>query len=102
MTDRDFQIQKDLLLPFCRLIVPPGARMKIQKTKFDVKKTKEVANLRIHVERAINRRNFFRILKKGTSLVTIMQHVDDIILTCAALSNLKPKLIKTKDKDSQK
>ena len=32
----------------------------------------------------------------------MIQHVDDIILTCAALSKLKPKLIKTKGKDSQK
>ena len=69
--------------------------------KSEFKKTKEGANLRIHVGRTINRLKFFRI-SKGTIPVTIMQHVDDIILTCAALSNLKPKLIKTKEKDSQK
>ena len=51
-------------------------------TKFEVKKTKEVTNLRIHVERAINRKKTFRILK-GTIPVAMIQHVDDIILTCA-------------------
>ena len=68
-----FQIQEDLLLHFCRLVVP----------KFEVKKTKEVANLRIHVERVINGIKFFRFLK-GTVPVTIKQHVYDIILTCVA------------------
>ena len=101
MADRGFQIQEDLFLHFCRLVVPPGAGVKSQMTKSEVKKTKEVANLRIHVERAINRIKFFRILK-GTIPVTMIQHVDDIILTCAVLCNLKPKLIKTKEKGSQK
>ena len=32
----------------------------------------------------------------------MIQHVDDIILTCAVLCNLKQKLIKTKEKDWQK
>ena len=101
VADRGFQIQKDLPLHFCRLVVPPGARVKSQMAKAEVKKTKETANLRIHVERAINRTKFFRILK-GTIPVTIMQPVDDIILTSAALCSLKAKLIKTKEKDSQK
>ena len=101
MADRGFQIHKDLLLHFCGLVVPPGARVKSQMTKSEVKKTKEVATLRIHVERAINRIKFFRMLK-GTTPVTMIQHVDGIILTCAALCSLKPKLIKTKEKDSQK
>ena len=38
--------------------VQPGARGKGQMTKSEVKKTKEVANLQIHVERAINRTKF--------------------------------------------
>ena len=101
MADSGFQIQEDLLLHFCRLVVPLGARVKSQMTGSEVKKTKEAANLQIHVERAINRIKFFRILK-GTILVTMIQHVDNIMLTCAALCNLKPKLIKTKEKDSQK
>ena len=71
MADRGFQIQENLLLHFCRLVVPPGTRVKSQMTKSEVKKTKEVANLRIHVERAINRIKFFRILK-GNIPVTMI------------------------------
>ena len=55
MADRGLQIQEDLLLHFCILVVPPGARVKTQMRKSEVKKTKEVTNLQIHVERAINR-----------------------------------------------
>ena len=40
MTDRDFQIQKELHLHFCRLFVPPAARGKSQMTKSEVKNTK--------------------------------------------------------------
>ena len=61
MADRGFQSQEDLLLHFCRLFIPPGARVNNQMTK--IKKKKEVSNLRIHVERAINRIKFFRVLK---------------------------------------
>ena len=100
IVETGFQIQEDLLLNFCRLVVSPSARVESQMTTSEAKKTKEVAKLRIHVERAINRIRFFRILK-GTIPVTMMQHVDDITLTCAALCNLKSKLIKTKAKDSQ-
>ena len=99
--DRGFEIEEDLLLHFCRLIIPLGARVKSKMTKSEVKKTKEVANLRIHVETAINRINFFRILKE-TMVVTMIQHVDDLVLTCAGLYNLKPKFIKSKEKDLQK
>ena len=54
IADRGFQIQEDFHLHFCRLVAPPGARAKSQMKKFQVRKTKKVANLRIHVKRAIN------------------------------------------------
>ena len=61
--DRGYQIKEELLLDFCSLEVKPGARMKSRMTSAEVKKTKDVANLRIHVESAINRIRSFRILK---------------------------------------
>ena len=59
MADKRFQIHEELLLRFCRLQVPPGARAKGQMTTDECKKTKDIASLRIHVEKAINRINFF-------------------------------------------
>ena len=82
MADTGFQIQEDLFLHFCRLVALPRARVKSQTTKSEVKKTKEVANLPTHFKRTINRIIFFRILK-GIIIVTMIQHVDDIILTCS-------------------
>lgn len=97
MADRGFQIQEELYLKFCKLTVPPGARLKSQMTEAEVKKTKEVANLRIHVERAINRIKTFRLLKY-TLPITMLHHCDDIVKTCAALCNLKPLLYKESSK----
>ena len=43
IVETGFQIQEDLLLNFCRLVVSPGAKVESQMTKSEVKKTKEVA-----------------------------------------------------------
>ena len=45
MADRGFQIKEELLLHFCSFEVPPGARMKSQRTSREVKKNKNVASL---------------------------------------------------------
>ena len=93
MADRGFQIKEDLLHHYCSLSIPPGARVKSQMTAAECKKIKEVANLHIHVERAINRMKTFRIFK-NTFPVTMLPHADDIIRTCAALYNIQPPLIR--------
>ena len=66
MTDRGFQIKEDalsLMHYHCTLNIPPAARAKSQMTPVECKKTKTIANLRIHVEQAINRIREFKILK---------------------------------------
>ena len=62
----------------------------------NVKKTKDVANLRIHVERAINRIKIFRILKEVIP-VTMLHHIDNIVVTCAALSSFVKTKINSKE-----
>ena len=45
MADRRFQINEDLPLKFCSLVVPPGARAKSQFTEEEeVKKTKQTSH----------------------------------------------------------
>ena len=61
----------------------PGARAKSQMTTDECKTTKDIANLRIHVKRAINRIRFFRILKEVTC-VAMLHQIDDIAVTCVA------------------
>ena len=63
MADRGFTIAEDLLVRHCRLHIPPGKRGHEQMRKVELKKTKEIANLRIFVEQAIRRLKTFRILK---------------------------------------
>ena len=63
--------------------------------KKGVQITKEMANLRIHVKREINRIKDYRILKL-TLPITMMQHADEIVLVCAALCNIKYELYQTK------
>ncbi|KAI8484569.1 hypothetical protein Bbelb_376760 [Branchiostoma belcheri] len=62
MADRGFPIQEDLLLRHATLEIPPAAQGNRQMTRDKVGKTKKVANLRIHVQRAINRIKDFKIL----------------------------------------
>ena len=62
-------------------------------TEKECRKTETIANLRIHVERAINRIKTFRILK-SVMPISMVQHADDIVRSCAALCNIKPVLIK--------
>ena len=45
MADRSFQVKEELMLKFCTLSVPPGARVKAQMTTTECKTTKNVANL---------------------------------------------------------
>ena len=61
---------------------------KCQMTKKRYKTEKKIANLRIHAERAINGIKIYRILK-GTLPITMMRHVDEIVLVCVALCNIK-------------
>ena len=57
-----------------------------------------MVKLPIHVEQAINCIKSFRILKNNLP-VSLLQHIDDILWTCAALCNLKPKHICLKKED---
>ena len=76
-------------MKYCTLSVPPGARIKSEMTHSEVRKTKKNANLRIHVERALNCITSYRILKSVLPL-TMLHSCDDIIRTCAGLCDLKP------------
>ena len=63
MANRGFQIKEELMLKFCTLSAPTGARVKAQMTTAVCKTTKDVANLRTYLERTINRIKTFGILK---------------------------------------
>ena len=93
LADRGFVIKEDLLLRGARLEIPPPSKGKEQQTPDNVAKTKKIANARIHVERAIGRMKWFAILQE-TVPITLVPLIDDIVIVCAALVNLRKPLVK--------
>ena len=93
MADRGFTILEDLIVRNATLHIPPGKRRKEQFSKLQVKKTKEVANLRIFVEQAIRRLKTFRLIKHELQ-ISLLSNVDAIIIVCAAICNLYKPLCK--------
>ena len=92
MADRGFKIKTDLALKQCSLAIPPSAAKAVQLTPGQVQETSKVANVRIYVEQAIRRIKIFRILKKEIPL-HYLPILDDIVITCCALTNLKGPLV---------
>ena len=98
MADRGFPIRDLLLERRAKLVIPPftkkckwgkGKRL----TSSDVIKTKNIARLRIHVERAIGRMKNFKIL--STTMPLNLKPVANQILTvCAFLCNFQKPLVK--------
>eukprot|EP00057_Strongylocentrotus_purpuratus_P026616 XP_011681090.1 PREDICTED: uncharacterized protein LOC105446234 [Strongylocentrotus purpuratus] len=92
MADRGFPITEELMMRRASLGIPPGKRGQEQMTRQQVMQTKKVANLRIHVERAIRRLKSFRIIK-GTLPWSLIPLSDQIVKVCAALCNMQDPLV---------
>lgn len=94
MADKGFQIS-DLTAPRgLHLIVPP---MKFEKfNRRQVEETRRIANLRIDVERAMERVKNFRILQ-GVMPINMSHQGSDILKICVGLSNLLPPLVHDSD-----
>ena len=89
MADKGFDILYDL---DGRLNIPPFASRHTQMSCNDVVKTRQIASLRIHVERAIRRIKQYRIL--GTLMpLSIVALADHIWGVCCALTMFKPPLV---------
>ena len=92
MADKGFDIQ-NLLAPLgVRLNIPPFLSSNSQFSCEDVLKTKKIAKLRIHVERAIGRIKEFRILN-STIPATMWDSINELIYVCAMLCNFSPPLV---------
>ena len=91
MADRGFQIRDLLALRGCTLNIPVfsnGTQLSGRGTS----KTRRIASIRIHVERAIGYLKNFKLLSQQIPL-KICDYLDDIILTCAALCNLNDRIV---------
>ena len=88
MFDKGFNINEECAQRMIKFTVPPGRRGAAQMTPAEIKKTKEIANLRILVEQVIRRIKTFRILAVEFP-ITMLRVFDDVLTICAALSNLR-------------
>jgi DDE superfamily endonuclease/Helix-turn-helix of DDE superfamily endonuclease len=93
MADRGFTIREDLIFRNATLEIPPPSAGLQQMSRCNVLKTKKIANARIHVERAINRIKWFKILSSVLPL-SLAPLFDKILIICAALCNLLDPLVK--------
>uniref|UniRef100_A0A671VQE7 DDE Tnp4 domain-containing protein n=1 Tax=Sparus aurata TaxID=8175 RepID=A0A671VQE7_SPAAU len=90
-SDRRFTI-KDILPPGVSLALPAFTRGRKELSEHEVTSTRRLANVRIHIERAIRRLKGFKILSNVIS--GRLQSVDEIVTICAGLCNLQPQLIR--------
>ncbi|XP_033753600.1 uncharacterized protein LOC117336915 [Pecten maximus] len=95
MADKGFLIS-DLTTPKgVQLIIPPFKKKRKQLTRREVQETRQIANLRIHVERQMERIKNFRILQTNIP-ITMAPQASTIWKVCVKLTNLQPPLIKKK------
>ncbi|KAJ8666315.1 hypothetical protein QAD02_007977 [Eretmocerus hayati] len=96
LADRGFK-HLDALLhkKECHLIRPPSVMKGVKNSKSEVKLAKQVASLRIHVERAINRIKNFRILDIHSRVDNdLVSHLDSMVNIACGLVNLQTSIIR--------
>ena len=102
MADRGFTIQERVALYQAQLAIPTFTRGKNQLDPVDGKRTRGIANVRIHVERVIGLlRQKYCILQGILPMdyLTCSEKsgkiplIDRMIRVCAALTNLSPSVV---------
>ena len=91
MADKGFQIQ-DILPLGVSLNIPPFLGGNSQMSAEDVVRTQQIASVRIHVERAINKIKNFRIWE-GVVPLSLFGVVNQMWTVCAFLCNTQDPLI---------
>ena len=93
LADRGFLIEEDLATFGATLAIPAFTKGKRQLSSLEVEQTRRLAQIRIHVERAMERKKNFSIIS-GILPMTLVPHKDNITTICSALSDLQPPLVK--------
>lgn len=96
MADRGFTIRDILFERKINLAIPSFTNKGAQLSEEQVTSTRRIANVRIHVERAIRRIKVFKIMSQVVP-ITLVPKVDKILRICAALVNLRGDLIRDGD-----
>ncbi|KAL4717677.1 hypothetical protein ACJJTC_000826 [Scirpophaga incertulas] len=96
LADRGFKHLEQLLLKkHIKLIRPPSVASGEKLSKNQVRETKQIASIHIHIDRVIRRIREFAMLKLHSILNTnLLSVIDDILIIACALINLQDDLIK--------
>ena len=103
MADRGFTIAEDLAVCGSRLLIPAFTRGKQQLSQREVEKTRQLARVRIHVERVIGQmRKKYKILS-NTLPISLLKcpsdadrincTIDRILIVTAALANMSNSVV---------
>ena len=106
LADRGFTMDDDFAIRGVKLVVPAFTKGKTQLSKKEVEKGKQIARVRIHVERVISAlKNRYTILKGPLPVRFIMSKdsqgittIDKIVTVCSVLTNLGKPILKCKKK----
>lgn len=79
------------------LIMPPFLENKSEFSKEECEATYNIARVRIHVERIMQRLKTYNVLNKIPH--NLFPHIDDIMHICCVLVNLQPPIIAEEEKD---
>ena len=102
MADRGFTIHESVWFHQAELSIPAFTKGKDQLDPIDLEKTRGIANVRIHVERAIGllRQKYTVLHDQGTLPIDFLSSngnkcpmIDRIVRVCSALTNLCPPII---------
>uniref|UniRef100_A0A3Q4M4T0 Uncharacterized LOC102788550 n=1 Tax=Neolamprologus brichardi TaxID=32507 RepID=A0A3Q4M4T0_NEOBR len=93
MTGGDLTLKDLLFEREVGLVIPSFTKKHGQLTKEQVTDTRRIANVRIHVERAIRRLKVYKILSQIVP-ISMAPKIDKILRICAALVNLREDLIR--------
>lgn len=96
MADRGFKhVEQYLRKEGIKLVRPPSVVTGAKLSKGEVKETKQIASLRIHIERVIRRLREFNMLKPHACVnLHLVKALDEVIVIACALINLQDSLIK--------
>jgi len=86
MVYREFDIEEDLILKGVRLNIPPFLRGKQQLNQLELVETRQIASLRIHVERAMECLKNFHIFDKPLP-PSFRDTANQVFYICTVLTN---------------
>ena len=92
LADRGFNIKEDLAAIGATLKIPSFTKGNKQLPGAEVDTSRQLSNVRIHVERVIGRLKKFRLLQK-TIPITQVKLLDDMVVIIAALVNLNKSVV---------